>query len=288
MQKKTKPMRAATGERPISAPTPAVTEDAHPDPYFSRAVGKALDALEAIGQGARPYTLGEVSTLPGLTKASAFRLLHTLETLGYLSKSDEGRYSAQSRTLRNSQTRMLNGVMRYGPEALERLCMEFRETASLAALFDNHIEVLVVAESQQLVRMGNTTGRIVPPHASSLGKAIAAFQPPETRDRLLRSYGTAALTPATLVDEIALRAEFERIREAGFAEDREESVLGGWCFAAPMLNAAGVAFGAVSLSMPRMRLPEMEQRGEIAMAVKKAAAAVARLCMPDERMGVVA
>ena len=286
MEKKTKPIPAANGERRPSAP--ALAERAVPDPYFSRAVGKALEALEKIGEGAHPYSLNEISISLRLTKASAFRLLHTLETLGYLTKSEEGRYSARSRTLARVQTRTLNEAMRCGPETLERLCMEFRETASLAALFDNHIEVLAVAESPQLIRMGNTTGRIVPPHASSLGKAIAAFQPPETRDRLLRSYGTAPITHATLVDEIALRAEFERIRETGFAEDREESVPGGWCFAAPMLNSGGVAFGAVSLSMPKMRLPEMERRGEMVTAVKKAAAEVARQCMPGERMGVVA
>lgn len=286
MQKKMKPTPAAQGERLSSAPAPA--EKANPDQYFSRAVGKALEALEAIGQGARPYTLNEISHSLGLTKASAFRLLHTLETLGYLTKSEEGRYSAHSRTLARVQTRLLNEVMRHGPEALERLCMQYRETASLAMIFDNHIEVLAVSESPQLIRMGNIQGRIVPPHASSLGKAITAFQPAETRDRLLRSYGTAPITPATLVDEIALRAEFERIREAGFAEDREESVAGGWCFAAPILNAGGVAFGAVSLSLPRMRLPEMEQRGEIVAAVKRTAAAVARQCKPGERMGVMA
>ena len=286
MQKKAKPTPAAHGERGSSLSEGV--ECAVPDPYYSRAVGKALEALDAIGHGARPYTLNEVSILLGLTKASAFRLLYTLESLGYLEKSNEGRYSAHSRTLASVQTRTLNKMMRHGPEALDRLCMEYRETASLAALLDNHIEVMAVAESPQLVRMGNTTGRIVPPHASSLGKAITAFQPPETRDRLLRSYGTAAITPATVVDQIALREEFARIRETGYAEDREESVMGGWCFAAPILNAGGVAIGAVSLSMPRMRLPEMQRRAEMVAALQRTAAALARQYLPGERMGVVA
>jgi len=35
---------------------------------------------------------------------------------------------------------------------------EYCETASMAALFENHVEVVLVFESPQLMRMGNTPG----------------------------------------------------------------------------------------------------------------------------------
>ena len=50
--------------------------------------------------------------------------------------------------------------------------------------FENRIEVVATVESPHLIRMGNTVGRILPPHASSLGKAVTAFQREEVRDRL--------------------------------------------------------------------------------------------------------
>ena len=149
--------------------------------------------------------------------------------------------------------------------------MEFRETASLAALCENHIEVLAVCESPQLMRMGNTAGRILPPNASSLGKAITAFQEPEISEKLVRSYGTHCFTPNTITDEIALREEFAQIRERGYAEDMEESIAGGRCFAAPILRPNGNAVAAVSLSMPLLRFHGEAQRQAILTAVRHTA-----------------
>jgi IclR family acetate operon transcriptional repressor len=233
------------------------------DQYFSRAVEKAMLALDFIRRSPQPLSLAEVSAVLGLSKPSAFRLLYTLETLHYLSKSADGRYCAAP-----------HEMVRLGAEPLERLSMEFCETTSLAALFENHSEVLAVFESPQLMRMGNTPGRILPPNGSALGKAITAFQPPEITEKLLRSYGMHCLTPNTITDEIVLRDEFAQIREQGFAEDLEESTPGGRCFAAPILRGDGTAIGAVSLSMPMIRFRGEDQRQVILRAVRETARAI--------------
>jgi DNA-binding IclR family transcriptional regulator len=237
------------------------------DQYFSRAVEKAMLALDSIRGSPQPLSLMEISALLGLTKASAFRLLYTLEALHYLCKTSDGRYFAAPAADHRD-------LLRIGAEPLERLRSEHCETASMAALFENHIEVIAVFESTQLMRMGNTPGRILPPNASSLGKAISAFQPPEIGEKLVRSYGTHYFTPNTITDEIELREEFARIREQGFAEDREESIAGGRCFAAPVLGSVGNAIGAVSLSMPLIRFRGKDQREAILASVRKTAKAI--------------
>ena len=237
------------------------------DQYFSRAVEKAMMALDYIRQSPQPLSLVEISAVLGLTKASAFRLLYTLEALHHLCKTTDGRYFAPSRATHHE-------MVRHGSELLERLSMEFGETASMAALFENHIEVVAVFESPQLMRMGNTPGRILPPNASSLGKAISAFQPPEITEKLVRSYGTHYFTPNTITDEIALRDEFAQIRDRGFAEDLEESIPGGRCFAAPILRSNGNAIGAVSLSMPLIRFRGEDQRQFVLNSVRETARAI--------------
>lgn len=243
-------------------------------PYFSRAVEKALLALDFIRESPQPVSLQQVQASIGLGKASAFRLLHTLEALHHISKSPDGLYSSPSPAQHQFTSRALHQMLRLGPPLIERLAMEFRETASIAAMLDNHIEVLAVAESPQLIRMVNTPGRILPPNASSLGKVITAFQPQELAEKLLRSYGSYAFTTHTITDEIALRCEFERIRKRGFAEDREESTTGARCFAAPILRSNGFAAGAVSLSMPTMRFQGEEQARAIVTALHGTAAEI--------------
>jgi IclR family acetate operon transcriptional repressor len=233
---------------------PGKDQSEESDPYFSRAVGKALEALDRLSGAGNSLTLSELTASLSLTKASTFRLLHTLETLGYISKTNSGQYVLAGPWQPQVPARLVNQMIHVGSEPIERLAMQFRETVGLAALLDNHIEVVAIMESPQLIRMGNTLGRILPPHASALGKAITAFQKPEMREKLLRSYGTPVLTPHTIADEIALRKEFANIEQQGHAEDWEESTLGGCCFAAPILRPSGVAAGAVSLSMPQMRL----------------------------------
>src|SRR3954463_1890435 len=176
------------------------------DPYFLRAVAKAFAALEAVRGSKEPVPLHVVAPRIGLSKASAMRILHTLEALGYVRKTDDGYVSSD----RQAPDRVVDALLECAAEPLRRLGQATGETASLCALFENHIEVVLVVESPQLIRMANTRGRILPPHASSMGKAVTAFQPAEVRERLLRSYGTARITETTICDPRALEEELTR------------------------------------------------------------------------------
>lgn len=241
------------------------------DPYFSRAVGKAFQALDRMSESAAPLTLAELTAALGLTKASTFRILRTLEVLGYVSKATDNRYALAGPHHPRTPVQLVSRMMETGAVPMEGLALKHQETVGMAAIFENRIEVVAVVESRQLIRMGNTVGRILPPHASALGKAITAFQTPEVRDRLLGAYGTLPLTAHTIAGEIALRKEFSRIRETGYAEDWQESTLGGCCFAAPILRPDGAAAGAISLSMPQLRFKGEEQQKEIVRAVRRTA-----------------
>lgn len=218
-------------------------------------MGKAFEALDVLGEG--PIGLAGLSARLGVAKPSAFRLLHTLEALGRVAKDTEGRFTR-------------NRHLRIPREILRALADEFRETVSMAALVDNHSEVIAVVDSPHLMRMGNTVGRIVPPHASSLGKAITAFQTAPMRELLVRAYGLPGITEHTITGEIEVRREFEKIRRLGFAEDREESALGGICFAAPILNGEH-AVAAISMSMPKERVGSERK---ITLALRAAAAKI--------------
>ena len=245
------------------------------DRYFSRAVGKALGVLEYLKRKDEPLSLHELTSWLGGAKTSVFRLLRTLESVGYVMRNDAGLYtlSPDARSLVPGQ--FVSRLIQAAEPRIKDLVRQFRETSSVACLFDNHIEVVAVVESPQMIRMGNTVGRIIPPHASSLGKAIAAFQSEERREQLLRSYGIYRYTPKTIIDERELRLEFERIRSQGYALEREESHLQGCCFGVPVLLEDQSAIAALSISMPLMRVEGEEQRTSFVAALKKAAQKVA-------------
>jgi IclR family acetate operon transcriptional repressor len=244
--------------------------------YFSKVIGKALDVIDILRATPQPLTLNELTMRIQLAKSSVFRILHTLEVSGYIKRDAAGRYvvAPELRTTGPGPLRSLL-VEAAGP-ILKELSREFRETVSLAMRFENRIEVVATIDSPHLIRMGNTVGRIVPPYASSLGKAVTAFQAEEVRERLVRSYGIHTFTERTLTDEVELKREFERVRSRGYSTDVEESVLEGCCFGAPILDPRGSAVAAISISAPKMRLRDEQVQKRIVASLRRAADSVAR------------
>jgi IclR family acetate operon transcriptional repressor len=229
------------------------------DKYFAKAIGKAFHVLEIFRQSGEPLSLNEVTQKVRSAKSSIFRIIHTLEVIGCLEKTAGDRYTLSPTVSYLVPNRLLNRLLQVAAPRMKELGREFRETVSLAFLFKNHIEVVEVVESPQRIQMGNIVGSIIPPHASSLGKSITAGQPESRREMLLRTYGISQLTPCTITDEVELKKELDLVRVRGYATDIEESVLGGCCFGAPILDDAGHPVAAISISVPKMRLENQDK-----------------------------
>jgi DNA-binding IclR family transcriptional regulator len=244
------------------------------DKYFSKVIGKAIDTLELLRASARPLSLNELTQRVGLAKSSIFRILHTLEVAGYVERDTHGSYLLAAHLRPFAPRQFLTRLLAVAVPRMKEVSREFCETVSMAMRFDNHIEVVATVESPQLIRMGNTVGRILPPHASSLGKAITANQPEEIREALLRSYGIHRFTPHTITDEVELKKELERVRTSGFSTDREESTLEGCCFGAAIRDAGGQVVAALSISMPKMRLVSEDLRDRVIATIRRTADAV--------------
>ena len=113
-------------------------------------------------------------------------------------------------------------------------------------------------------------GRIIPPHASSMGKAICASQSEVRCEALLRSYGLHRFSDTTITDESELKTEFENIRREGWSLDNEESTEKGYCFGVPV-TIGNEILAALSISVPESRIPEVKFRDEIIEALKDTA-----------------
>ena len=243
--------------------------------YFSRAVSKALEVLELLQTDRAPLALNEVARRIQVSKTSTFRLLRTLEAAGCVASSSRGQYSLAAGIHSVAPTQYVARLLRAGAPRLQELSRDLHETVSLAALFENRVEVIAVNESPQTIRMSNVVGHIVPPNVSSLGKAITAFQPEERREKLLRSFGIYRFTEHTITDRAALDREFAEVRLRKFALDREEPVCDGYCFGVPIFGDTGEAMAAVSLSLPKARLRDAEHERAIVAALRCSAEQIA-------------
>jgi DNA-binding IclR family transcriptional regulator len=239
--------------------------------YLSRAVSKSLKVLELLQSARAPMGLQEIARRIQLSKTSTFRLLRTLEAAGCLVCVGSGVYGLAPGIYSVVPTLWLARLLRCASVRMRELNNQLRETVSLAALFDNRIEVVAVVESPQIIRMSNVVGHILPPNASSLGKVIAAFQSQEQREKLLRSYGVWRFTDRSIIDPAKLQEEFSRVLAQKFATDREESVSDGICFGVPVLSPAGEVNVALSASVPKMRVRDQDHEKAIVAALRGAA-----------------
>ncbi len=240
----------------LKAETPdGKSKDRYED-YYIRAVSNAVDILDLIGQGSEPVSLARVAEFIGQSKSSVFRILCTLEHKGLLERRPGDVYAVPNPGFSLRSNQILVKLKSLAEPLMREVGKEFRETVSLAFLFENHIEVVAVIDSPQRIRMYNVVGGIIPPHASSVGKCIVAHQTEDRREHLVTAYGIQAFTPQTIIDPTALDEEFARVREQGFAVDREESAPDGCCFGAPVWTSRNDVRAAVSLSLPKVRLAD--------------------------------
>ena len=240
------------------------------DQYFSRAVSKSLEVLELLQAIGKPMSLHQIALSIELSKTSAFRLLRTLEVSGCLT-SNSGEYQLAVGIHSVVPTLWLARLLRVSQGPMQELNHNLGETVSLAALFDNRMEVVAVIESPQPVRMSNVVGHILPPNSSSLGKVITAFQTDRLRERLLQSFGFYRFTERTIVDRVELHEEYTVVRQRCFATDREECVPHGMCFGVPIFNKAGDVKVALSASFPKARVRDAAHEEAIIAALRSTA-----------------
>jgi IclR family transcriptional regulator, acetate operon repressor len=239
----------------------------------SRSLAKGLELVERIVGAGRPMPLKDLAQEIGLGKASTLRLLRTLVDAGYIARDDSERYVPRREWPSAERQDTLHRLQAAARPHLEQLNAVYGETVALAFLFDDVIRVVDVVESRHPIRMSNHRGRILQPYASSLGKAIAAFQPADRVPVLLHTYGVFPLTPQTRTEFRRILEDLKEVRDCGCAWDRGETVPGGQCLGAPVRDSSGAVVAAISISMPRERFDdELEQT--LPAVLRKSAAAI--------------
>lgn len=242
----------------------------------TRSLAKGLMILERLAEMQSPMSLKQLSAEIGLGKASALRLLRTLESSGYVSREASSElYVLETEWPDSGRREMLRRLREVALPPMRELNSHYGETVALAFLFGDQIRVIEVIESTHHIRMSNYRGRVLQPYASSLGKAIAAFQNPAEIQALIHTYGIYGLTSKTLTDYRKIQEDLAGVRERGFAWDNEETAEGGTCCGAPITAKGGRVVASISISMPTARFTAALKQA-LPPLLKEAAAKISR------------
>jgi IclR family transcriptional regulator, KDG regulon repressor len=120
-------------------------------------------------------------------------------------------------------------------------------------------------EGPRTVRIFRRAGHRLPAHATSTGKVLLAHLPAEILQARLVGWQPARLTPYTVTDQRVLLDQLGRVAERGWAQNVEESALGGVSVAAPVRDATGCVIAAISVVGPVSRARQILLRHRAAV-----------------------
>jgi len=227
--------------------TTAAVESATPSAVIDR-ISLVLDAFDGPGR----LTLAQIVRRTGLPRSSAHRMLERLVQLRWLRRNGRdyelGMRLVELGSLAVHQDRLVR--------AARPLLGELHRATGLVV----HLAVLDGSDVVYLDKIGDRVvgalptrvGGRQPAHCSALGKAILAYSDDAEVDLQVRKTKYSISTRSQLAVELA------KVRAHGVAFEREESLLGFGCVAAP-IGSPGEAVAAVSVCGPMSRM-KFDQR----------------------------
>ncbi len=250
-----------------------------------QALARASAIIDVIAAGGEEGVgLSDISRATTLNKTTAFNLIASLVTLGFLEQDEHSRrYRLGLRNLelgRIVQQRL--HISHLARPILAGLCRRTNETVNLGLpdLFD-----LLVIDSFQGSRQLHATaygGWRSMYHCTALGKAMLSQWDGPMRHTVYRLRGLPRQTPRTITDIDALEAQLDQFRAQGYAVDVGENEVGVNGIARSIFNGLGEVGAAISVSGHSNRLTE-DVIKQIATDVMTAANSISAALAGNER-----
>src|ERR1700709_1555837 len=164
-------------QRTRSGPMTDSDTDSHSDSEYLSTLERGLSVLRAFGRDNPQMTLSEVAEITNLSPAAARRrFLNTLVKLGYVAKHHRHfllRPEVMSFASAYLDSMSLGELVRPHLQAVRD---ETGDSSSLAVLSGFDILYLVHVSTNRMVRLAAGVGTRYPAYATSLGRAMLAFE----------------------------------------------------------------------------------------------------------------
>jgi IclR family pca regulon transcriptional regulator len=258
------------------------------DPEYLSTLERGLRVLKAFDEDHPEMTLSEVAAKTALSPAVARRCLNTLVELGYVGRHERKFLLRPAVLTIGSAFLSSMQIEQVCLPSLQHLRDQTGDSASLAVLSQTDILYIAHVSTDRRFRLAASVGTRYPFHATSMGKAIAAFLPPDEQAALLRVESMQRFTERTLTDVEALHKRFNLVRERGYDSALDELDYGIVSVAVPIFDRDRKPLAAINCStsttrisqdeLVRTRLPLLRvAAGEIELALKRWPALAASL-----------
>ena len=217
--------------------------------YLSGSIKKALAIIECVGKSTRPLKSSEVASLTKLERATAFRILTYLTSLGYLFKDvTNNLYSLGHKIFEfGDKSDFLKTLTSYSIDHIRDLSRETQLITYLAVLEGPHIVYCDRVEpsgesAPRSFRMRQDA------HSTALGKAMLAYKSFEELKEIYKTYTLHQHTENTIPSLEKLYMELRKVRTNGYSTNEAETFNYVYGVGAPILDKQNRAIAAISLS----------------------------------------
>jgi IclR family pca regulon transcriptional regulator len=178
---------------------------------------RGLRVLALFGtDGIHEFTMTDVADRLGITRASALRILGTLERLGFIHATGRNfRLGVRVLNLGYAYLSSL-GFNSVAKPLVEALAQEAGETCSVGVLDGKDVVYVVRAEARRIVRLDLSVGSRLPAYLNSMGRLLLGALPDDELDAYLAELEPVAVTGRTVTDKKELRKRIVVTRRTGW------------------------------------------------------------------------
>lgn len=229
---------------------------------FVESLDRGLRLLQVFGERSSPMTLSEIAELAGLARATARRILFTLQHAGYI--SSDGKLFAPTPhvlTLAGSYLRS-NHVVAVLQPALDEIATSAQEISSLAVLDGDDVVFIARGSPTRIFTGGVDIGYRLPSFCTAVGRALLGrLSDAELKSRL-SAMKREALTPQTVIDPKRLLSAITADRTRGYSLVDREAEPHFRSIAVPVKRYDGAIVAAINIGahVDRISTEDMQKR----------------------------
>jgi IclR family transcriptional regulator, pca regulon regulatory protein len=229
---------------------------------FVESLDRGLRLLQAFGARPAPMTLSEIAGLAGLPRATARRILFTLQHGGYV--SSDGRLFALTPhilTLAGAYLRS-NQIVTVLQPVLDEIAAAAQEISSLAVLDGEDVVFVARGSPTRIFSGGVDIGYRLPGFCTAVGRVLLGRLADTELKARLGAMKREALTPQTTTDSKRLLAAIIADRARGFSLVDREAEPHFRSIAVPVKRYDGAIVAAINIGahVDRISTDEMIKR----------------------------
>jgi IclR family pca regulon transcriptional regulator len=222
-------------------------------PRYSQSLERGLAILGCFTSEHPVLGIADIADELGMSRSTTHRYVTTLLALGYLEQGRSRKYRLGLRVTDLGMSALnATGLRENVHPFLEELRERTGYTIGLAVL--DGAEILYVDRARSWRRaeretdLGLYPGSRMPAYCTAMGKVMLAHLPEEVQRELVAQLELERNSPTTITSKQALRAEFERILEDGYAVNDQELRPGLQAIAVPVRDESREVVAAIAIA----------------------------------------